>query len=101
VVWLQEAAMATSGTDYRRWQHQDQMVHHILDPCTGRPASSDLVSVTVLAKEAAYAEAWAKAALIMGSQAGFAALSTKQLGALLVDQDGTVTMTPALSKHVV
>jgi FAD:protein FMN transferase len=101
LVWLAEAALATSGTDYRRWQHRGQVMHHILDPRSGEPAQSDLVTVTVMAGRAAQAEAWAKAALILGLHAGVAALDAEPLGALLVHQDGTVVMTPALQAYVV
>ena len=101
VVWLREASMATSGIDYRRWQQQGHSAHHIIDPRTGLPAATDLLSVSVLAAKAEQAEAWAKAALILGWEAGYAALASQQLAALLVHQDGRIAMTDALQPYIV
>ncbi|HXF63487.1 MAG TPA: FAD:protein FMN transferase [Caldilineaceae bacterium] len=96
LVWLANAALATSGTDYRRWQWNGRAVHHILDPRSGQPAATDLVAVTVLAPTAVQAEAWAKAALILGQQTGAGALAARRLAGLLAGRDGRVTITPAL-----
>lgn len=95
-VWLTDATLATSGTDYRRWEQNGVVRHHILDPRTGTPAQTDLVTVSVLNRSAAQAEAWAKAALILGTEAGYLALAHRGLAALLVEQDGRVWITPAL-----
>ena len=101
MVWLRDATLATSGIDYRRWQRNGKWQHHILDPRRGQPAATDLISVTVLAAHSAEAEAWAKSALILGAKAGEAALTTRDIAALLVRSDGRVTMTPALHRHLV
>ncbi len=100
VVWLANTALATSGVDYRRWRQGDAEVHHIIDPRTGRPAATDLVSVSVLDTSAARAEAWAKAALVLGWQAGDAALRTQKLAAVLAHEDGRVAVTPAMEPHI-
>ncbi len=100
VVWLANAVLATSGVDYRRWRQGGVEVHHIIDPRTGRPAATDLVSVSVLDASAVRAEAWAKAALVLGWQAGVAALRAQGLAAVLVRADGRVATTPALQPHV-
>ncbi|MEZ5279821.1 MAG: FAD:protein FMN transferase [Acidimicrobiales bacterium] len=61
-------AIATSSTQGRRWQVDGVVVHHILDPSTGRPADTDLVGVSVAGGTAAWAEVCAKSILIGGSQ---------------------------------
>ncbi len=99
-VWLREATLATSGVDYRRWLQDGAPRHHILDPRTGEPAQTDLVTVSVLDPSAARAEAWAKAALVLGAEAAYVALTRRGLAALLVEQDGRVWMTPALRPWV-
>ncbi|MEN3583680.1 FAD:protein FMN transferase [Streptomyces sp. ZYX-F-203] len=55
-------AVATSGTAERG--------AHVVDPRTGRPAATDLVSVTVVAPRLTWADCWATAALAMGSREG-------------------------------
>jgi len=95
-VWLREATVATSGVDYRRWEHAGQLAHHILDPRTGAPVQTDLLTVAVVDGQAARAEAWAKAALVMGAEGAYLALCRRGMAALLVEQDGRVWMTPGL-----
>ena len=65
-VVLAAGAVATSATTRRRWHADGADHHHLIDPRTGRPAESDLVAVTVVAAEAAWAEVLAKATLIAG-----------------------------------
>jgi thiamine biosynthesis lipoprotein len=73
LIRLENSAIATSGTDYRRWIRGGHMLHHLIDPRTGRPADSRVVQSSVVAPDAVLAEAWAKAALIGGQ---FAPLPT-------------------------
>jgi FAD:protein FMN transferase len=66
-----DAAVATSGIDRRVWRRPDgSYAHHLLDPGTGRPAWTGLVSATALAPTALEAEALAKAALLSGPRRG-------------------------------
>lgn len=61
-----DAALATSG-NYRNFTIQEgERVVHILDPATGRPAASPLLSVSVLAGDAMTADAYATAFMVMG-----------------------------------
>lgn len=99
-LWLKNSALATSGTDYRRWQQGGVTVHHLIDPRTGAAAATDLLTVSVLAAEAAVAEAWAKAALIQGATAGRTLLEQQQQPAALVDQQQQLIITPALQPFV-
>lgn len=99
-LWLKNSALATSGIDYRRWQQHGVTVHHLIDPHTGSTATTDLVTVSVLAADAAVAEAWAKAALVVGVTRGHAWLVEQQLPAALVDLQGQLTVTPALQPFI-
>ena len=86
---LRSGAMATSGIAYRRWLQGETLRHHLIDPCTGLPAESDLWSVTVVADRCEQAEVAAKVAFILGSQRGAEFLHKRQLAALLIHNDGT------------
>jgi thiamine biosynthesis lipoprotein len=81
---LRDGAVATSGVDARAWS---RAAHHLLDPSTGAPAWSGVVSATALAPTAVEAEALAKAALLAGPHGG-AVLLSRHGGALILD-DGT------------
>ncbi len=86
---IDRGGTATSGIDYHRWQQGGQWNHHIIDPRTGLPADTDLLTVTVVAPDAIRAEAAAKAVLILGSEAGMDWLeSNPDLAGILILQSG-------------
>jgi FAD:protein FMN transferase len=81
--------VATSGLGSRLWRRADgTYAHHLLDPSTGEPAWTGLVSVTALAPTALEAETLAKAALLSGPGAARGLLS--ETGGLIVHDDGAV-----------
>ena len=100
-LWLENAALATSGIDFRRWTVGEDEAHHIVDPRTGRPAATDLLTVTVLDPSAARAEAWATATLVRGKQRGAAQLAARGMAALLIDADHRAAMTAAMGRYVI
>ncbi|HUZ77813.1 MAG TPA: FAD:protein FMN transferase, partial [Chloroflexota bacterium] len=70
-------------------------MHHLIDPRTGRPASTDLCQVAALAARTTYADVWAKTALIAGLDAcRRAATSRPEVSWLLVRADGGIAKTP-------
>ena len=46
---LRHGAVATSTVTRRNWRQGDTARHHLIDPTTGEPAQSDILSVTVVA----------------------------------------------------
>ncbi len=88
VLELSEGAICTSTCARRRWQLNGEPKHHLIDPRTGKPAESGVVSATVIAESAVKAETLAKSALILGPQDGLR-LIDNQPGArcLLILQD--------------
>jgi thiamine biosynthesis lipoprotein len=88
---LAEACVATSGRDYHRWQRGGVWQHHILDPRTGQPAQTNVLSATVIAPSAREAEVAAKTVLILGERAGLEWLEARPaLAGLVVLDDGQV-----------
>jgi thiamine biosynthesis lipoprotein len=59
-------AAATSSTWRRSWMAGDTRAHHVIDPTTGAPAISPIVTATVTAATAAEAEAGSKAVMLQG-----------------------------------
>jgi len=93
LVALWEGGIATSGRDYRRWRKDGRWQHHIIDPRTGRPARTDVLSATVIAPSACMAETAAKSVLILGSQEGLQWLDKRpKLTGLIVLDDGTTLL---------
>jgi thiamine biosynthesis lipoprotein len=86
---LSDEAVATSSLAHRRWQHHGQPAHHLIDPRTGAPSVTDLLSVTVIGSRLPDVEVHAKVALILGSQQGWTYLEHQpNLSALLVTTQG-------------
>jgi FAD:protein FMN transferase len=86
---IKHGGVATSGVDYHRWQQDGMWKHHIIDPHTGLPADTDLLTVTVIAPDTVHAEAAAKAVLILGSTAGLDWLEADpSLAGILILQSG-------------
>ena len=96
--WLAEGAMATSGIDYRSWVHNGAVAHHLINPRTGQPAQTDLLTATVLAPNAATAEAWATATLIAGADVGMELLLAQEMAGLVVGRDGRILATPQMDQ---
>lgn len=67
VVLLRAGALATSGLGRRQWRRGGETLHHLIDPRTGRPASSPWRAVTVAAGTCVAAEVAAKVAWLLGA----------------------------------
>lgn len=70
--------------------------HHILDPQTGWPARG-LRSATVLAADPTLADALSTAVMVLGRERGLAVAARLGAGAIVVDEQGEVAMTPELA----
>ena len=68
-VRLPGGAVATSSITCRRWQRDGRLLHHIVDPRTGRPADGPWQTATVAAMTCADANAAATAAIVAGREA--------------------------------
>ncbi len=66
---LTEGGLATSGSDRRRWRRGGVDRHHLIDPATGSPATSDLLRVTAIGSDAVEAEVLAKSLYLGGRSA--------------------------------
>jgi FAD:protein FMN transferase len=81
--------VATSGRDYRHWKNSaGAEQHHLIDPRTGQPAVTDVLTATVIAANARQAETGAKAAFLLGSKAGLAWLEARHLAGCSILADG-------------
>ena len=97
----QRCGVATSATDRRRWMQGSLLRHHIIDPHTGLPAASDIVSATIVAPTAIKAEAAAKSVLIRGSVAGLEWLEADpDLAALIILENGQILYSTRILKYL-
>lgn len=105
VVELDGHGLATSG-HYRNFTVDESgaRVSHLLDPRTGRPATSPLASVTVIAPDTATADALATALFVLGEQEGLQFLAGQPgIAAAFVSHDGdgfTTTFSPGFEAYL-
>ena len=89
------SAVATSG-NYRNYFEEDGVRYtHILDPRTGKPERTNLLSVTVLASDCATADAYATAFMVLGhDRSSEIVRQNPELEAwfIIAEEDGGFTM---------
>ncbi|MCP4223564.1 MAG: FAD:protein FMN transferase [Actinomycetia bacterium] len=86
-------AVTTSSILRRNWSTDQHRLHHLLDPTTGLPSTSDIVAVTTCAGAAWWSEVAAKTALLGGSAEAIDLLQHYDVAGIVVTDDGTVLQT--------
>lgn len=103
VLRMTDRAASTSG-DYRNYfVYKGRRYSHLIDGREGRPVSHNLASVTVLAKEAAFADPMATALLVLGPEEGMKLAVEEDIAAffqLRTNGGFTEEMSPAFAELV-
>ena len=95
VLMCKNISAVTSGTYERGFEGDDgKWYHHILDPKTGLPAETDLVSATLLMTSSMSADALATAFIVVGSEKAVAMATEMGIDAVFITRDGTTLTTP-------
>lgn len=95
VLKIPPGALATTSITRRRWLQGNQSRHHVIDPRSGQPVTSNWLSVSVYAPKATQAEAFAKALLMVSETEILAFMKMfDQFRFLAVDHDGKLWGTP-------
>ena len=97
---LTDMAVATSGRNRRHWIKNGIMKHHLINPKTRKSASTDLLTVTVIAPSTVAADIWAKVLCMAGKKSGVALAEKYQLPALFIDEQGNMTTTTLFQNYV-
>lgn len=66
IVRLNDVGLATSGNYRKFYYHNGKKYAHEIDPHTGYPVTHNLLSATIIAKDAITADAYATACMVMG-----------------------------------
>jgi len=93
---VRNASIVTSGTNERFFVHGGRRYHHVIDPRTGWPSQTGLLSATVIARDALVADVLATAILVAGAQSGVSWVRSLGLEAILIFEDGGVVSTAPL-----
>ena len=102
MVSLTDRFAVTSGGYQRYFEAEDGTVYrHILDPRTGRPADSDLLSVTIISDDGTAADAYSTALYVMGEQEAVSFWRAHGgFELILITADGRLLYTPGLSDAI-
>jgi thiamine biosynthesis lipoprotein len=98
ILEAEDSAVVTSGGYERYFTDEDGTTYwHILDPATGYPAESDLVSVTIISESGVLADALSTAIFVMGLEEGSEYWrSHGGFDMLLMTQDGEIYLTEGI-----
>lgn len=100
-VVLADGAIASSSRLHRAWGPEEDRVHHLVDPATGRPVDNGVVGVTVFAATGWRAEAFTKAAFLAGPEEGIDVLEDHGLDGVVVRVDGSWRATSRVGSFLV
>ena len=103
VLVLDDAAVATSGDHWHRFEHDGRLYAHTIDPRSGAPVDHAPAAVTVVAPTALAADAWATALTVLGPEAGFELARQEGIAArwvLRADPGATVRATDAFETYL-
>ena len=88
--------MATTGGYERYFEEDGIRYHHVLDPRTGYPADSDLLSVAVISKDGTLADYLSTTLFVQGLEAAKAAAGSENYALVMVDQENNVWISGSL-----
>lgn len=91
-----ENYVSTSG-DYEKYFEQDGIrYHHILDPKTGYPAESGLISVTIVTNNGLLSDGLSTACFVLGLTEGMELVEEYQAEAVFIDENYNVYVSEGL-----
>ena len=94
-----DKAVITSGGYERYFEEAGQTYHHIIDPATGYPADSGLVSVTIVSSDGTLADALSTAIFVMGKEKAIEYWKEKrdEFDMILLEENGTVVISEGIA----
>lgn len=96
---VENEAVVTSGFYERGFILNNKRYHHIIDPRTGKPSASGLLSVTLVGQNSMELDALATGVCVLGEKRGLPVLEERGIEAVFVNDDGEVKITPGLQSR--
>lgn len=91
-ILVRNAVIVTSGSYENRFVENGKSYHHIIDPTTGYPSESGLLSVTLIGGSATELDAFTTAVFILGLEKGAALMHERGLEGVFITNEGEVLM---------
>ena len=95
-IMVKNKAVVTSGSYERGFFFEGVRYHHIIDPRSGWPADSGLLSVTLIGDSAMELDALATGICVLGEKNGLPLLEKRGIEAVFISNDGEVKITHGL-----
>ena len=93
-VSVRDMSVVTSGVYERAFVRNGRVLHHILDPRTGMPAATDVLSASVISRISLDGDGYTTALVIMGSEGALAfAEATPGIEAVILTANGHLLRT--------
>jgi thiamine biosynthesis lipoprotein len=84
-------SVVTSGTYERCFVEGGVLYHHVLDPATGYPVETDLLSATVIGEDSSWCDILSTSCLLLGSGKGMDLIETQDgYEAVFILSDGSI-----------
>ena len=100
-VYSQDESAVTSGLYERQFSKGGKKCWHILDPKTGYPVETDLISATIISDASIDGDGFTKPLFMMGHDAALEWINEKEgIEGLVVDMDGTITQSKGCEAEV-
>lgn len=100
VVMISDKSMVTSGDYERNFEKDNVRYHHILDPRTGYPANSGLISTTVITKNSIDADALSTAIFVQGLEEGIKTIcKIEDTEAIFITKEKEIYITEGLKDN--
>lgn len=93
VINVRDESVVTSGNYVRYFEDKGVKYHHIIDPRTGYPADSNLMSVTVISQNSMEGDALSTAAFVLGDKEGIQLIKNYGAKAIFITKDKKVKIT--------
>ncbi len=94
---ISDRSAVTSGDYEKYFEHEGGRFHHIVDPKTGWPADSDLMSATVLSASSMEADALSTAVFVSGLDRGMKLIERfPGVEGVVITKEQTVFLTKGL-----
>lgn len=100
-LYVRNKAMVTSGINERFFMENGIRYHHILDPLSGYPSNTDILSVSILSQNSMEADALSTTLFLMGTEKALAFIETiPGADAIIIDKARRIHTSTGLKDKV-
>lgn len=93
-------SIVTAGVDQRFFEYNGEKYHHILDPFTGFPSDTGLLSVTVVSDHSVQGDALSTTCMLLGEEKGLALIENiPDVEALFVRENQELVRSSGFNKY--